>query len=115
MTTPTVKPVRLQLSRRRGFNLQALSLATNNLPAVNCARPSRFGNPHYVGLCPVCDVTHTQDEAVAEFAAGIIEAAQVAEIRRVLGGRNLGCFCELSDACHVDVLLAISNDCAHAH
>jgi len=26
-------PVRLQLSRRKGFNLQALSLAVNGLPA----------------------------------------------------------------------------------
>lgn len=27
------KPVRLQLSRRKGFDLQALSMATNGLPA----------------------------------------------------------------------------------
>lgn len=40
-----MRPVRLQLSRKRGFNLQALSLATNGLPAVNVARPTRFGNP----------------------------------------------------------------------
>jgi hypothetical protein len=39
------KPVRLQLSRKRGFDLQALSQATNGLPAVNVARPSRWGNP----------------------------------------------------------------------
>ncbi len=40
-----VEPVRLQLSRRKGFDLQALSIATNGLPAVNVARPSRWGNP----------------------------------------------------------------------
>lgn len=39
------RPVRLQLSRRKGFDLQALSLATNGLPAVNVARPSKLGNP----------------------------------------------------------------------
>jgi hypothetical protein len=43
------KPVRLQLSRRKGFSLQALSLATNGLPAVNVARPSLWGNPFIVG------------------------------------------------------------------
>ena len=43
MTEP--RPVRLQLSRKKGFDLQALSLATNGLPAVNVARPGRWGNP----------------------------------------------------------------------
>lgn len=38
------RPVRLQLSRRKGFNLQALSRATNGLPAVKVARPTKFGN-----------------------------------------------------------------------
>ncbi|HYI27589.1 MAG TPA: DUF4326 domain-containing protein [Bradyrhizobium sp.] len=38
-------PIRLQLSRRRGFRLDALSLATNGLSAVNVARPSIYGNP----------------------------------------------------------------------
>ena len=37
----TVKPVRLKLSRKRGFNLQELSRGTNGLEAVNVARPSR--------------------------------------------------------------------------
>lgn len=38
-------PVRMRLSRKRGFNLQAESLALNGLPAVNVARPSKWGNP----------------------------------------------------------------------
>lgn len=43
------KPVRLRLSRTRGFNLQALSVETNGLPAINVARPSAWGNPFVVG------------------------------------------------------------------
>ena len=43
------RPVRLQLSRCKGFNLQALSLATNGLPAVNCARPMLYSNPFPIG------------------------------------------------------------------
>jgi hypothetical protein len=39
------KAVRLQLSRRAGFNLQAASQAANGLPAVNVARPTKWGNP----------------------------------------------------------------------
>lgn len=37
------KPVRLQLSRKKGFNLQRHSLAANGLPAINVARPNRWG------------------------------------------------------------------------
>ena len=42
------KPVRLQLSRAAGFNLQAFSHETNGLPAVNVARPGFWGNPFVV-------------------------------------------------------------------
>lgn len=42
-------PVRLQLSRRKGFSLQELSRKTNGLEAVNVARPSKWGNPFKVG------------------------------------------------------------------
>lgn len=40
-------PVRLRLSRKPGFDLQALSIATNGLPAVSVTRgPGRkWGNP----------------------------------------------------------------------
>lgn len=39
------EPVRLQLSRRKGFDLQALSLSTNGLECVPVARPGKWGNP----------------------------------------------------------------------
>jgi hypothetical protein len=39
-------PVRLRLSRAKGFSLQAFSLATNGLTAINVARPTRWGNPY---------------------------------------------------------------------
>lgn len=35
-------PVRLQLSRKKGFDLQAHSSAVNGLPAVNVARPTMW-------------------------------------------------------------------------
>ena len=40
-----VEPVRMKLSRLRGFDLQAYSLRLNGLPAVNVARPTLYGNP----------------------------------------------------------------------
>lgn len=45
MTTP----VRLRLSHQRGFDLQAHSREVNGLPAVNVARPGRWGNPYKAG------------------------------------------------------------------
>jgi hypothetical protein len=41
----TTVPVRLRLSRARGFDLQVHSRAINGLSAVHVARPSRWGNP----------------------------------------------------------------------
>ena len=40
-----VRPVRLRLSRAKGFNLQMHSLAMNGLPAVKVDRSTRWGNP----------------------------------------------------------------------
>ena len=45
----TTKPVRLQLSRAKGFNLQDTSRETNGLEAVNVARPTVYGNPFTIG------------------------------------------------------------------
>jgi hypothetical protein len=46
MTDPT--PIRLRLSRTKGFDLQLLSRTTNGLPAKSVARPLMFGNPFRV-------------------------------------------------------------------
>lgn len=43
------RPVRLQLSRAKGFRLQEHSRSVNGLEAVNVARPSKWGNPFIVG------------------------------------------------------------------
>ena len=43
------RPVRLRLSRQKGFRLQAASKAVNGLPAVSVGRPGRYGNPFTVG------------------------------------------------------------------
>lgn len=99
------KPVRLQLSRAKGFDLRALSRATNGLPAVNVARPSRWGNPNLV-------VTHGQQGAVNAFARdlhGGILRISVEDARQQLSGKNLACWCKPGAPCHADVLLMIAN------
>jgi len=78
---------------------------------VSVCRPGKWGNPHRVGMCPVCGAEHTREEAVMEFeedlkasGAGALEI-----IRREIGGKNLACFCRLDQACHADVLLRVAN------
>lgn len=93
-----MKPIRLQLSRRKGFDLQALSRATNGLAAVNVARPSRFGNPFTVENTGRVD-------AVLRFACEIAPLLPVHELR----GKNLACWCRPGEPCHADVLLELAN------
>jgi hypothetical protein len=101
-----VTPVRLRLSRVRGFDLQAHSRAVNGLPAVNCARPGKWGNGfrwQQIG----------RERAVAKHAASIRLAVQkwpsVREAMEELRGKNLACWCRLDEACHCDTLLELAN------
>lgn len=122
------RPIRLQLSRKTGFNLQAVSRATNGLPAVNVARPGRWGNPF------------TRDAAIeSEYATEATWPSFVVECFRdwlgpsqsgrnwwqgplsdrrrkaileglpELRGKNLACWCRPGDPCHADVLLELAN------
>lgn len=113
-------PVRLRLSRARGFDLQAVSLATNGLPAVNVARPSKWGNPFIVGKDGTradCVDVYTKVLAIGPCLtlSPSIDTQQecrkhVAENLQTLRGRNLACWCALDGKpCHADVLLELAN------
>jgi hypothetical protein len=125
MTTP----VRLHLSRAKGFNLQKLSMETNGLPAVNVARPTKWGNPFKV-CHPGSALERPMDAkiAVATFRKMLADEGAwfpvplpwpkgkipaqlttVEDIRRELRGHNLACWCKPGQACHADVLLEIAN------
>jgi len=126
------RPVRLQLSRCRGFDLQAASAAANGLPAVNVARPSPWGNPFVVGKHG--DAAYCVDLYKALLSGMLrvgahpdIEALErtrrfVAENAAELTGKNLACWCRLPIGgersgegrkepapCHADVLLKLAN------
>ena len=99
------RPIRVQLSRRKGWRMPPNT--------ISVARPHRWGNPHHIGLCPVCGVEHTRSEAVAELRAEFDENPMLrAQACTQLGGKNLACWCKPGDECHADVLLDIAN--AHA-
>jgi hypothetical protein len=112
------RPVRLQLSRRKGFDLQALSRATNGLPARNVARPSTWGNPYRIGV-PRRHVDGrivipaTALEAAAWYREYLEYHLQGDTMRPALdediAGRNIACWCDLDEPCHGDVLLELAN------
>lgn len=101
-------PVRLQLSRKKGFDLQAWSREVNGLPAVNVARPSKWGNPYKVGPLDAetavrlfRDIWHVA--LLGEH--GEQRRAMLSELR----GKNLACWCAPDAPCHADVLLELAN------
>lgn len=118
MSEEPIKPQRLQLSRRKGFNLQAASVALNGLPAVKVDRSTEWGNPFvprksggmWTGKRVVEDKRHafTLFRSVAPLNEELVKRAR-AELR----GKNLACWCAqddpYEDACHAAVLLLIAN------
>ena len=114
---------RIQLSRRKGFDLQAASRALNGLAALSVARPSRWGNPWRVGLVPCgcrsageCD--HNQFNCATAAEAVEIYRSWTTTWRNPRGllgklpgiaGRNLACWCAPGAPCHADVLLKLAN------
>lgn len=123
-----MRPVRLRPSRVKGFNLQEHSRAVNGLPAVNCARPSKFGNPFTVkqareiGLrvsdaqlaehCVRCFKEWLKSGGTNMYWMGAKADVAKAKIRVFmpqLRGKNLACWCALDAPCHADVLLELAN------
>lgn len=110
-----VKPVRIQLSRKKGFDLQAHSRALNGLDAVNCARPGKWGNPFIIGV-EFLGQRMTLQRSIALFRSRIQDYAMLStSIVPELRGKNLACWCIIHDInglrvpCHADVLLEIAN------
>lgn len=115
-----MKPVRIVLSRRAGFDLQAISQALNGLPAQSVARPGPWGNPFTIddvmaetGL----DKDAAQAEAVGRYGrwvrgeiGGPKSPPNGDKIRAELAGKNLACWCREGSPCHVDALLRLANE-----
>lgn len=117
-----IKPVRLQLSRRKSFKLQALSRAPNGLAAVSVTRPHKYGNPFTITFCRNwfgCGIAEARKHAVRlhkEWLAGTLgdgwvdkKPPPLEEVRADLAGRNIPCACGLGKECHGDNLLEIAN------
>lgn len=116
--------VRFQLSRRKGYRKPE--------GGVVCTRASRYGNPHKLAdvvlellrAMPeserpkygsiqhellLSDATRTAIERFRDdLYAGKLRVT-VEDVKRDLRGKDLGCFCNTDDWCHVDVLLTVAN------
>lgn len=117
-----MKPKRIQLSRKKGFSLQLTSYTINGREAVNCARPSKWGNPHRVNQLSdnpqldMMDAQHgvcfTNEAAVNRFKRHVkvgLPPFTRKQIRAELRGKNLACWCKPGQPCHCDILLKIAN------
>jgi hypothetical protein len=100
------RPVRLRLSRAKGFDLRVLSKDTNGLDVVVVARPGKWGNPFPVRV-------YGRNRAIARYRAWLAETMRADTAGRLdlaaLRGKNLACWCKPGEACHADVLLALAN------
>ena len=117
-------PVRLQLTRKAGFDLQKASLKANGLECVKVHRSTPWGNHYAVikdaGCWRVLRAGERVDgapqfgtpEKAAAYAVALHAAEcepKAARIRAALAGVNLACWCEIGASCHGDTLLKIAN------
>ena len=89
-------PKRIQRLRIKGWKMP--------LNAIYVGRPTRFGNPYTV-----------KEYGDAASAVSLFKADQCSsqsyrrQVRAVLRGKDLACWCPLDQPCHADVLLKIAN------
>jgi hypothetical protein len=86
------QPVRIQLSRKRGWRKLAdypsvMPEPEKRVHALRCFRGALTGE--------IEDPIHPLPFTIED-------------VRRELRGKNLACFCRLDQGCHADVLLAIA-------
>ena len=95
------KPIRIQRKRTKGWRMPP--------DTVYLGRPTIWGNPFYVK-------GHAAKTAFRSWIMGDPCTLELAGLRASmlptmgsLRGKNLCCWCKLTDACHADVLLEIAN------
>jgi hypothetical protein len=118
------RPQRVQLFRKKGFNLQAESLRLNGLRAQSVRRGRRdfFGNPFRQAEAVTAGRPNPRAWVVWAFeewlkadgdpqVRGLYpekRARLLANLWR-LQGKNVGCACGLNEPCHGDVLLRLAD------
>jgi len=109
-------PVRIQLSRRKGWRMPANT--------VKVTRPGPYGNPFVIGEPSPFSfnrfhkgTVENAEQAVKAFRRALLwelnrdtpHAEKALDLIVALRGKNLACFCALDTPCHADVLLELAN------
>ena len=95
-------PQRIQLSRRKGSELPANTVVV--------ARPTVWGNPFKMGEKLLNGETLTRAKSIDLYEQHVLAGDWPSVIRLKLQGKNLACWCPLTERCHGDVLLKIANE-----
>ena len=90
-------PIRIQRKRTKGWRMPD--------GAVYVGRPTQWGNPFAV------DATNGPGDAVRDFRGYVLGrlSSGVGYPLRELRGKDLVCWCPLTQPCHADVLLELAN------
>jgi hypothetical protein len=112
----------MQLSRHKGFDLQAESRQLNGLPARRVTRPGKWGNPFTIkdtARVYALDAAAAQIKAVelcGQWLRGTLDKRlsphappSREEMRAELAGHNLACWCKPGTPCHTEVLIELAN------
>jgi hypothetical protein len=109
-------PIRIQRKRVKGFDLQAVSMALNGLPARSVTRPGPYGNPFKVGDKIPDDALPTgymilDGPTCLELFEYHVQNNLADNPRWLepLRGFNLACFCKEGAPCHASILLRLAN------
>lgn len=90
-------PVRIQRRRAKGWTMPS--------NALYVGRPSRWGNPVKVDGLVVTPVVAVQ--AFRDWLTAIVKVDR--KFLDPLRGKDLACWCPISQPCHADVLLELAN------
>ena len=123
-----VCPIRVQRKRVKGYRMP------ENTKSVT--RPGKFGNPYKIGMHNIFDIKdttgkslkdyliekngenkyHTVEDVLLAYRQKINGSqAMQSVIKYYLKGKNLACFCPITDEkgnyipCHADILLEVAN------
>lgn len=99
-----VDPVRIQLSRRKGWRMPENT--------VKVTRPGKWGNPFKIGsIDRRTGGTLDADTAVDRYLAWLFRQPHGTDetIDAELRGKNLACWCKIGEPCHADALLEMAN------
>src|SRR3990172_4267674 len=105
-----MEPVRLVRQRIKGYELKS----PNGLGVIYVGRPSKWGNPFYIGYrfdSVFYSTIKTKEEAYDAYVWNYFQHGIPDKkiIIRELRHKNLACWCKPGEKCHADLLLEIAN------